>query len=159
MSFIAKNPLMIPEITDTPSAPLSGARGLFAKEDGWYDIDSQGNVKKISDGGEYVSAPVKASVSILGGIQNWTLENIEDDNGNVIGTRYGQAVNVNNANITSNSKVDLQLTSEQTAVLFGKGLAFVAENDSGAVTVYCIGTVPEDNYTFQAVVTEVVVNV
>lgn len=103
-------------------------------------------------------SPLKASVNISGGAQSWTLENVEDASGNVIGTRYGQKVTVNNATITPYSKVDLQLTSEQTAILYGKGLAFVAENDGGVVTVYCIGNIPEDNYTFQAVVTEVVVN-
>lgn len=104
------------------------------------------------------SAPLKASVDIPGGIENWTAENVYDANNNVIGVRYGKRVNVNNATITPYSKVDLQLTSEQTAVLYGKGLAFVAENDNGVVTVYCIGNIPEDNYTFQVVVTEVVVN-
>ena len=105
-----------------------------------------------------LSAPLKASVDIPGGIENWTAENVYDANNKVIGVRYGKRVNVNNATITPYSKVDLQLTSEQTAILYGKGLAFVAENDNGVVTVYCIGNIPEDNYTFQVVVTEVVVN-
>lgn len=46
MSFIAKNPLSVPEIEHTPSTP-PGTRGLFAKEDGWYEVDDQGHVKKI----------------------------------------------------------------------------------------------------------------
>ena len=105
-----------------------------------------------------LNAPVKSSVTILGGSGHWVAEDVLSDSGSVIGQRYGQVVNVNNATITPNSKVDLQLTSEQTALLYGRGLAFVAENDNGVVTVYCIGEVPEDDYTFQAVVTEVVVN-
>ena len=48
MSFIAKNPLSVPEIEHTPSTP-PGTRGLFAKEDGWYEVDDQGHVKKIGD--------------------------------------------------------------------------------------------------------------
>lgn len=48
MSFIAKNPLTIPKVTSAPSTPQEGARGLFAGDDGWYDIDSDGNVKKIA---------------------------------------------------------------------------------------------------------------
>ena len=103
-------------------------------------------------------SPLKASVDIPGGIENWTAENVYDANNKVIGVRYGKRVNVNNATITPYSKVDLQLTSEQTAILYGKGLAFVAENDTGVVTVYCIGNIPDENYTFQVVVTEVVVN-
>ena len=47
MSFIPKNPLSIPEIESTPSTP-PGTRGLFAKEDGWYDVDSTGKAKKIA---------------------------------------------------------------------------------------------------------------
>lgn len=47
MSFIAKNPLTIPKVSKAPSAPIQGARGLFAKEDGWYDIDDSGNERKI----------------------------------------------------------------------------------------------------------------
>ena len=46
MSFIPKNPLSLPEIEHTPSTP-SGTRGLFAKEDGWYEVDDKGDVKKL----------------------------------------------------------------------------------------------------------------
>lgn len=48
MSFIPKNPLSIPEIKDTPST-LSGTRGLFAKEDGFYEVDANGRVSKITN--------------------------------------------------------------------------------------------------------------
>lgn len=47
MSFIAKNPLTMPEIKYTPSTP-SGTRGIFAKEDGWYEVDSNGKVYKLA---------------------------------------------------------------------------------------------------------------
>ena len=47
MSFIPKNPLSMPEIDKTPPTPSSGTRGLFAKKDGWYEIDCNGNEKKI----------------------------------------------------------------------------------------------------------------
>ena len=43
MSFIAKNPISAAQVSSTPSAPIKGTRGLFAKEDGWYDIDDNGN--------------------------------------------------------------------------------------------------------------------
>ena len=45
MSFIPKNPLSFPEIEHTPSTPL-GTRGLFAKEDGFYEVDSSGKANK-----------------------------------------------------------------------------------------------------------------
>jgi len=78
-----------------------------------------------------LSQPVRSFVNILGGADNWTAEDVEDSNGNKIGSRYGQVVNVNNAVITPNSKVDLQITSEQMVIFHEKDLAFVAENDGG----------------------------
>lgn len=159
MSFIAKNPLTLPEIKHTPST-LPGTRGLFAKEDGWYEVDSNGNARKVAtvDDIKIGTGAVQAFVNIHGGIDNWTAENVLDSNNNVVGVRYGQVVNVNNAVITPNSKVDLQISSEQMVIFYKKDLAFVAENDDGVVTIYCIGNVPENDYTLQATVTEVVIN-
>ena len=106
-----------------------------------------------------VAVPTRAFVNILGGNNNWMAEEVFDGSGNVVGKRYGQLVNVNNAVITPNSKVDLQITSEQMVVFHKKDLAFVAENDDGVVTIYCIGSIPQNNYVIQAIVTEVVVDV
>ena len=155
MSFIAKNPLILPEIKHTPSTSL-GTRGVFAKEDGLYEVDSKNNVRKITTSDD--SIPVQSFVNILGGADNWTAENVLDANNNIIGTRYGQVVNVNYANITPSSKVDLQISSEQMVIFYEKDLAFVAENEDGVVTVYCIGQIPENDYKLQAIVTEVVIN-
>ena len=47
MSFMAKNPLSVPEVEHTPSTP-PGTRGLFAKKDGWYIVDDEGEVTKIA---------------------------------------------------------------------------------------------------------------
>lgn len=105
-----------------------------------------------------LSAPSKAYVNILGGSANWVAENVEDASGNVVGVRYGQEVNVNNAEITKYSKVDLQITSEQMVIFYQKDIAFVTENDGGVVTVYCVGQIPENDYKIQAIVTEVSVD-
>ncbi len=99
--------------------------------------------------------PTRAFVNILGGADNWVAEEVTDNSGNVIGSRYGQVVNVNNAVITPNSKVDLQITSEQMVIFHEKDLAFVAENEDGVITIYCVGEIPEYNYRLQATVTEV----
>ena len=72
--------------------------------------------------------------------------------------RYFQVVNVNNATITPNSKVDLQPNSEQLVVFHEKDLAFVTENEDGVVSVYCVGQVPMNDYTIQATVMEVATN-
>ena len=41
-------------------------------------------------------------------------------------------------------------------VFYEKNLAFVAENDEGVITIFCVGSIPQHNYTIQAIVTEVV---
>ena len=110
------------------------------------------------DGVGTIVVPVRAFVNILGGDSNWVAEDVYDGNNNIIGVRYGQVVNVNNAVITPSSKVDLQITSEQMVVFHEKDLAFVAENEDGVVTIYCIGSIPQNDYTVQTIVTEVLVN-
>lgn len=147
MPFIAKNPLILPEIQHTPSTP-PGTRGLFATKDGLYEVDAEGNVTRV--------AIMQAFINILGGRANWTPKDVTGADGEIIGVRYGQVVNVHNANITPNSKVDLQLSSEQMVIFYEKDLAFVAENEDGKVTVYCIGQIPQNDYTIQATVTEIV---
>lgn len=69
--------------------------------------------------------------------------------------RYYQVVEVKNAVVTPNSKIDLQITPEDLTVFHEKDLAFVAENDDGVVRVYCVGQVPKNEYTLQATVKEV----
>ena len=73
--------------------------------------------------------------------------------------RYYQIVDVANAVITPNSKVDLQPSSEQLCIFHDKDLAFVTENKDGVVSVYCVGQVPTKEYTIQATVTEVAADV
>ena len=72
--------------------------------------------------------------------------------------RWYQTVAVDNATITSQSKVDLQPSPEQLTIFHEKDLAFVTENEDGVVSVYCVGQVPQNDYTLQATVTEVVLN-
>ena len=51
MSFIVKNPIMAPSISNPPKSPPAGFRGLYPGNDGWYEIDSNGNTQKIGSGG------------------------------------------------------------------------------------------------------------
>lgn len=69
--------------------------------------------------------------------------------------RYYQTVTVSNATVKPNSKVDLQPSSEQLCIFHQKDLAFVAENEDGVVSVFCIGQKPENDYVIQATVTGV----
>lgn len=80
-----------------------------------------------------------------------------------IDDRWYQDVVVENAKITSNSKVDMQPKPDDLCVFNNKGLAFVAENDGGNIRVYCIGNVPLDEsdpdgvYEIPSTITEVAV--
>ena len=69
--------------------------------------------------------------------------------------RYYQIVTVNNAIVTPNSKVDLQPNSEQLSIFHEKDLTFVTENEDGVVSVFCVGQVPQNDYTIQATITEI----
>lgn len=120
------------------------------------DYFTNADVKEIANELNTLYSPIRSFVNILGGQNNWIAEDVTDSEGNVIGSRYGQVVNVNNAVITPHSKVDLQVTSEQMVVFYEKDLAFVTENDGGVVTVYCVGNIPEHSYKVQVTVTEVV---
>lgn len=68
---------------------------------------------------------------------------------------YSQVVTI--AGVTENSQVDLKPSVEQLAIFYEKDLTFVTENAGGVVTVYAIGQKPENNYTIQVTITEVIV--
>ena len=69
---------------------------------------------------------------------------------------YSQLVTI--AGVTQSSKVDLQPSTEQLEIFHQKDLTFVAENDDGIVTIFCVGQKPMNDYTIQVTITEVVVN-
>lgn len=66
---------------------------------------------------------------------------------------YSQVVNIDGSTI--NSQVDLTPSVGQLAVFYEKDLAFVTENYNGVVTVYAIGQKPQNDYTIQVTLTEV----
>ena len=49
MGFNSKNPLISPIVEGTPSSPIANTRGIYPKDDGWYDIDSSGNSDKLAN--------------------------------------------------------------------------------------------------------------
>lgn len=101
-----------------------------------------------------VDAPKKASIALLS--DNWVQET--DDDGNTITNKWSQVVLQDSEDITENSKVDLQPSAEQLTIFHEKDIAFVAENEDGVVTVFCIGNAPANDYIIQATITEVVYN-
>lgn len=98
--------------------------------------------------------PKTVTVTLLAA--NWT--ECVDDEGNAIGDSWCQVVLQGSEDITVNSKVDLQPSTNQLAIFHEKDLAFVAENEDGVVTVFCVGQRPTNDYTIQATVTEVIVD-
>lgn len=67
---------------------------------------------------------------------------------------YSQVVNIEG--VTENSQVDLTPDVQQLMIFYEKDLSFVTENEDGVVTVYAIGQKPENDYTMQVTITEVV---
>ena len=78
---------------------------------------------------------------------NW----VKDSN-----NQYSQVVAIDG--ITEYSKIDLQPNTEQLVIFYEKDLTFVAENEDGVVTVFCIGQAPLNDYSIQATITEVEIN-
>lgn len=66
---------------------------------------------------------------------------------------YSQVVNI--AGATENSKIDLNPTIEQLNIFREKDITFVVANSGGIITVYCIGEKPENDYTIQVSIMEV----
>ena len=69
------------------------------------------------------------------------------------GNLYSQVVNIDG--VTENTQVDLTPSVQQLAAFYEKDLTFVTENEDGVVTVYCIGQKPQNDYTIQVTMTEV----
>lgn len=99
--------------------------------------------------------PTPTSITI--NPDNW--QEVLDENNNPIVNRYYQPVQVNNALITQNSKIDLQPSPEQLAIFHEKDLTFTVINNSGNVKVCVVGQRPTQQYTIQATVTEVAENI
>ena len=68
---------------------------------------------------------------------------------------YSQIITCNGA--TANSKIDLQPTAVQIVELQNNETTLMLQNDNGVVTAWAIGNKPTQNYTMQALMTEVVV--
>ena len=102
----------------------------------------------------FINAPKTVFIDLLS--NNWV--QTTDEDGNLIANKWSQVVLQGNTDITKYSKVDLQPSAEQLSVFYEKDLAFVAENENGVVTVFCIGQKPMNDYVIQSIVTEVVVN-
>ena len=70
------------------------------------------------------------------------------------GNLYSQVVSI--SGITENSQVNLAPSVEQLSIFYEKDITFVTENEGGVVTVYVIGQKPQNDYTIQADIVEVI---
>lgn len=132
--------------------PLDGE--LVLEDDNGTPRLKIGNGKDVYGKLSYMSAdsfvqPKPASITLYAGEEKW----IKDSD-----NRWYQVVNVNNAVVTPRSKIDLQPSAEQLTIFHEKDLAFVAENEDGVVSVYCVGQVPTNDYIIQATVMEVAID-
>jgi hypothetical protein len=100
-----------------------------------------------------LDAPRTTTITLLS--DSWTQTVGED--GNTVANSWSQVVLQGNTDITEHSKVDLQPSAEQLTIFHEKDLTFVAENEDGVVTVFCVGKAPTNDYLIQATITEVVV--
>lgn len=143
--------------------PLAGELVLEYEE--VYGTGKKTPRLKIGDGEntfanlEYISVdsfilPTPASVTVYA--NKW--QPVKDENGVDVPNRYYQEVDVRNATITPNSKVDLQITPEDLVVFHEKDVSFTTVNEDGNVRVCIIGKQPTNNYTLRATVTEVTIN-
>ena len=65
---------------------------------------------------------------------------------------YSQVVNI--SGVTDKTKVAIDFSLEQTLIFKEKNLAFVIENDNGVVTFYAVGQKPQNDYTLQITLSE-----
>ena len=121
------------------SQPLHDGYAYFCTDDGSFHIDgtdTNGVLKR-----KQITASKNSTISLPA--SGWTTAT------NV----YSQVVSV--AGATANSKVDIYPTPEQLIELQSAGIALVAVNEDGVVTVYAINNKPTSDYSMQVTLTEV----
>lgn len=70
---------------------------------------------------------------------------------------WSQSISING--VTENSKIDLQPTAAQIVALQASEITLMIENDNGAITAWAMGNNrPVEDYTLQALITEVIVD-
>lgn len=117
-------------------------------------IHTYEDLSYLTAGGEAVTQTLARTVSVTLHASSWEEVVCESDPN--IGY-YKQTLNIDG--IAANSKVDLQPTADMIAIFQSKNLAFVTEtvieNNVPTIICYSIGSIPSNDYTLQATVTEV----
>ena len=119
--------------------PLHDGHAYFCTDDGSFHIDytsPNGTLQR-----KQITVSKTSTISLSA--SSWTeATNI-----------YSQVVTVNG--VTANSKVDIYPTPEQLVELQSSGIALVAVNEDGVVTVYALNNKPTSNYDMQVTLTEI----
>ena len=68
---------------------------------------------------------------------------------------FSQVVKIDD--VTKDSKVDLQLTTDILSYLSDEEISLTISNNSGVVTVYALNAKPEIDITIQVSITEVII--
>lgn len=121
------------------SQPLHDGYAYFCTDDGSFHIDCTDADDVLKR--KQITASKTSAVSLPA--SGWTeATNI-----------YSQVVTVSGA--TVNSKIDIYPTPEQLIELQSAGIALVAVNEDGVVTVYALNNKPTSDYNMQVTLTEV----
>lgn len=120
--------------------------------EGWMRVDSDGKI--IDSNGNALG--VDGSIVEEDYYEIDKDGNIIDADDKLIKNRYVQFVDVVDATITPNSKVDIQPSPEDLIVFSEKDVTFTTINAGGYVRVCIVGEKPTKTYIFNATVTEVV---
>lgn len=114
-----------------------------------YDDNIFANLEYISPDSFILPKPISVTLDV----DAWVP--VEDDGKDKIDT-YSQVVTVDNATVTTHSRIDLQPELAQLTEFYDLGIALTTENNNGIVTVYSVGVKPEKTYTIPATVTEII---
>ena len=111
------------------------------------NLVTSGAVKKlVDDTAEEIVSSISQKKAEITLTTSWT--NSDDI--------YSQIVTLQDEQITSNTKIDIQLTAAQIASLYeDEVIAMTIENNNGTITCYSIGAAPSSQMTVQVILTEV----
>ena len=119
--------------------PLHDGYAYFCTNDGSFHIDYMNTEGALQR--KQITASKTSTVTLP--VSGWTESN------NI----YSQIVAVDG--VTTNSKIDLYPTPEQLIELQSAGVALVAVNEDGIVTVYALNNKPVSDYSIQVTLTEI----
>jgi hypothetical protein len=122
---------------------------ILAKLNGIKDLENVGEVVARAVSDYFEENPISVgSTATIGMVELFADRWVGGEN------LYSQVVSI--SGVTENSQVDITPSVEQLVIFYEKDLTFVTENEGGVVTAYAIGQKPENDYTIQVTITEVI---